>query len=179
MIASIIGCGPSGKYWNGEGFSIGVNDAFKWGNPTDILIVVNSLDNYPDRKQIVMESRPKQLLALGTWSSHPSYKHIPYMNQWKGVLEKGKLYKSKTSPFIAVTLAYSMGYDKIVLYGVDFIGHPIVKGSKLRGEITAYESLQKALIKNGASMYLGGTDEHENDGVFKDLLPSFKWVSAQ
>lgn len=95
------------------------------------------------------------------------------MNMWKGDLQKGKLYKSKTSPFIAVTMAYSLGYDKIVLWGVDFINHRIVKGSKLKSEVANFESLQKALVKNEASMYLGGTNEFTNQGALKEVLPNF------
>lgn len=174
MICHIVACGESGKYWNGKGFSIGVNDCFKFGYQTDILIVVNSFDKYPDRKKIIQSSIPREkLYALGTWSGHPKYEHIRYMNAWKGKLDKGKLYKSKTSPFIAVTMAFGLGYDKIVLWGVDFISHPVVKGQRLNEEVRNFESLQSALLKQGASMYLGGTEDFVNQGALRDLIPNF------
>jgi len=174
MICHIIGCGESGKYWDGNGFSIGVNDCFKFGHHPDILIVVNNMRRFQERKKIIDATRPRvKLYGLGSWSNHPNYQHIDYMNIWKGDLKKGKLYKSKTSPFIAVTMAYSLGYDKIVLWGVDFVNHRIVKGSKLKSEVSNFESLQKALLKNGASMYLGGTNEFTNQGALKDALPNF------
>lgn len=177
MIAHIIGCGPSGQHWNGVGFSIGVNDCFKFGQTTDYLVVVNSLDNYPERKKIVEESRPrKKLLGLESWCRHPNYEHIAYMNKWRGKIERGNLYKSKTSPFIAVTMAYSFGYDKIVLWGVDFVDHPNVNGAKLSAEVQNYLSLQIALQKKGCSMYLGATAEFTNEGVLKDQIPNFRIV---
>lgn len=178
MIANIVACGPSGAQWDGRGFSIGVNDCRKWGYDVDILIVVNSLDKYPDRKKIVQDSRPRQeLLGLGMWSSHPCYKRIGYMNQWKGKLEKGKLYKSKSSPFIAATLAYSLGYDKIVLWGVDFEKHPFIHSERLSVEVANFASLQKELERNGASMYVGQAEGFEYDGALADVLP--RWTRVQ
>lgn len=179
MICSIIGCGPSGQYWDGKGYSIGVNDCFKFGKRTDILLIVNTLNKYPARKRIVEESRPKdKLYGIGEWCTHPNYRAVPYMNRFVGVLEKGKIYKSKTSPFIAVTLAYSMGYDKIILWGVDFDNHPIVNGQYLKNEIAMYAKLQDALLKKGCSMYLGCTEEFENQGALKDIIPNFRWIQS-
>lgn len=180
MICNIVACGPSGKYWDGNGYSIGVNDCRKWGYEVDVLLVVNSLDKYPDRKKIVADSSPREkLLALGMWCSHPKYERIPFMHPFRGTLEKGNLYKSTTSPFIAVTLAYSLGYNMIVLWGVDFDNHPVVKGHRLNSEVEMYGKLQIALRKDGCSMYLGCMDEYENEGALSGIIPNFRWVSAQ
>lgn len=180
MICNVVACGPSGKYWNGKGYSIGVNDCRKWGHEVDILICINSLSKYPDRKQIVMDSRPREkFLAMGgSWSTHPCYERIAYMNHWRGKLEK-KLYRSISSPFVAVTLAYSLGYDKIILWGVDMTDHPIIKGQKQRSEVEKFVSLQNELLKKGCSMYLGQTEGFENTGALAGLIPGFTWLSAQ
>jgi hypothetical protein len=176
MIAHIIGCGPSGKHWNGKGFSIGVNDCLKFDHNVDILVIVNSLNSYPERKKIVEDTRPRQTLyGISCWANHPCFTPIPTMVHWRGRLDKNhKIYRSKTSPFIAASMAYSMGYDKIVLWGVDFVDHPVVKDQKLRSEVGMYVSLQNALLKKGASMYLGATNDFENEGALKGFLPNFR-----
>lgn len=175
MICHIVACGPSGAHWNGEGYSIGVNDCAKWGHKVDNLIVVNSLNSFPARKKIVEDTRPREkLFGISCWCHHPSYQHIGYMNAWRGRLEKGKIYKSISSPFIAVTMAYRMGYDKIILWGVDFINHQSIWGSKADREVLKYADLQRALRAKGASMYLGATADFTNEGALKDVLPNFR-----
>lgn len=179
MICNIVACGPSGKYWDGKGYSIGVNDCRKWGHEVDILLIVNSLDKYPERKKIVQDSRPREkLLGLGMWNGHPKYEPVPYMNKWRGTLEHGKIYKSSSSPFIAATIAYNLGYDKIVLWGVDMNDHPIIKGPRLASEIGVFASLQNELLKKGCSMYLGQVEGFENTGALAGLIPGFTWIHS-
>lgn len=175
MICHIVACGTSGRHWNGQGFAIGVNDCLKYGQNVDILLIVNSLNSFPDRKKIVEETRPRlSLMGIGCWNDHPNYTPVPYMNSWNGRIEKGKIYKSKTSPFIAATLAFKLGYDKIVLWGVDLIDHPIVKGWKKDNEVRNFVSLHKALQKRGASLYLGATEDFTNEGALSLYLPNFR-----
>lgn len=177
MICHIIGCGPSGVHWNGQGFSIGVNDCLKFGHNVDILLIVNSLNATPDRKKIVEDTRPREnLFGISCWNQHPNYVPVPFMNAWNGRLEKGKIYKSKSSPFIAVTMAAAKGYDKIVLWGVDMTDHPIIKGSKLDREVANFISLRDALIRKGASLYLGATQEFTNQGALSAHLPNFRML---
>lgn len=171
---------PIGQYWNGEEFSIGVNDCKKWGYEVDILFIGDSLNEYPDRKKVVEDSRPRQFL-LGHeawWSTHPSYKPmpcvycIPHGTPWRG-LEKAKLYQRYSSPLIAVTLAYSMGYDEIVLWGIDFANHPFLRGHRLKQEVVMYMFVQNELLKDKCSMYLGEVEGFTNNGALGGLIPNF------
>jgi hypothetical protein len=163
MICNIIGCGPTAKHWNLEGFSIGVNDCFRF-HPTDYLIVVNTFKEY-QRTKIVQESRPKHLFSyLSFWASHPCYKYIGDFNPWRGKLTKGVLYYSNNSTFMAASMAFNMGYDEIVLWGVDFTGHVNINHEKkinddgpstLDKAFNDFHSFQEELLKQKASLYLG------------------------
>lgn len=122
MTAHIIGCGPTAKYWNRQGFSIGVNDCWRF-HQTDYLIVVNTFKDY-SRTKVIQDSRPKILFSnMVFWASHPCYKWIGDYNPWKGRLRKGTLYYSNNSTFLAASMAINMGYNDIVLWGVDFVNH--------------------------------------------------------
>lgn len=143
MTCHIIGCGPTAKHWNREGFSIGVNDCFRF-HPTDYLIVVNVFKDY-QRTKIIQESRPKHLFSyLSFWASHPCYKYIGDFNPWKGKLHKGMLYYSNNSTFMAASMAFNMGYTDIVLWGVDFTNHPVINHEK-RVNDNGPTTLQKTL----------------------------------
>lgn len=124
MIANIVALGETAKQWNGEGFSIGVNDCFRWGKPTDNLVLVDSLRSIPTRKNIVTKSNPEILWSnMSCWTFHPSFKPLGQTFHWKGRFVPGNLYHSNNSPFIAVTLAYRLGYRTMILWGGRF-EHP-------------------------------------------------------
>jgi hypothetical protein len=188
MIAHIIGCGDSGKHWPGTGFSIGVNDCWKFGKETSCLLIVNNFHQYPERKEIIWNSTPKHgfYTNMPGFATHPNYKPliiprerplIPFTGRTTRV-QKGYLYKSITSPIIAVSLAWSMGFDKMVLWGVDFVNHNSVNGKKADREVSKYVEFNRALNKQGAGMYLGATDTFNNTGAFAGLLPNFKYVNV-
>lgn len=171
MVASVIGCGQTATNWDGSGYSIGVNDVWRFGLITDRLIVVNSLTKWPDRRSIVLRSTPKDGLysQISSFSHHPNYKHIGPMQRWRSKLLPGTLYHSSTSPFIGVSMAHNMGFKEIVLYGVDFISHPNVKDNSLVNEMRYYETFSKALLKEGTKVYLGS-----EVGALKEILPIWK-----
>lgn len=171
MICSIIGCGITAKLWNGEGYSIGVNDCWKYGLITDRLIVVNSLNKWQDRRKVVLDSTPKDGLysMIANFNHHPNYKHIGPMQRFRPNrfgIKPGVLYYSSTSPFIALSMAHNLGYKEIVLWGVDLVDHPNVKDNSLRREIQQFDSFCKALLKEGTNVYLGS-----EFGALKDYLP--------
>jgi len=169
MTAHIIGCGPAGSTWNGEGFSIGVNDCWKYGRPTNHLVVLNSFESQPKRKAIIDRSIPDVFWGhLGKWESRPDFRMIT-MQPWKGNFVPGKIYYSNNSPFVAVTLAYQLGYRTMVLWGVDFTEHPIIKNDLLKQTLKDFAELQAELIKNGASMYLGSKGSRLNLELWNGL----------
>lgn len=169
MICSVVGCGQTAINWKGEGYSIGVNDCWRFNIITDRIIVVNSLIKWPERRKVIMNSTPKDGLysMISNFSHHPNYKHIGSMQRWKGNgFKPGTLYYSSTSPFIALSMAHNMGFKEIVLYGVDFIDHPNVKGNSLKREVMQFDSFCKALLKEGTKVYLSS-----EFGALKDYLP--------
>lgn len=165
MTAHIIALGESAKQWDGTGFSIGVNDCFR-NHKTDILLTVNNFNKEPERRAIIENSRPAEGLYsnLQTWGKHPDYKPLIIQRFKKGI-EEGIIYHATTSPFIAVSLAFYLGYKRFVLWGVDFIDHRNVKGNKLKQEVKTYLSFNEQLKKHGAEMFLG-----VNYGAFENKL---------
>lgn len=165
MTVNVIGCGPSGANWNGKGYSIGVNDCQKFGNPVDRLIVVNQ-DFEPERMSIIQQSRPKDGLwsQLAFWTVHPCYKHL-FTKQFHHVASDKYIYHSISSPFIAVSMAAFMGADDIVMWGVDFTDHPVVNGDRLNREVDTYVRYIELLRVRGITVSLG-----TKTGVFKGKI---------
>jgi hypothetical protein len=168
--ANIIALGNTGRLWDGSGFSIGVNDAWKFGKPTDAIVCVNVFLDNPERQRIVRESRPPAgFYSSNTrmWVSHPNY--IPMLNlkRFEGKYVKGELYYRHTSTFIAITLAVKLGYTEIVLYGHELTNHKHVKSRILEGEIKSTLELVRELEKHGIKVYL-----YKPVGAFAGLLPS-------
>jgi hypothetical protein len=166
MICNVIGLGETAELWDGQGFSIGVNDCFRY-RPTDCLVVVDGFRKLPERERIISKSRPEHGLYshLSKWSSHPNYKPLRSQRFTKRV-EPDKVYHSKTSPFIAISLAAYMGYKEIVLYGVDLVSHPNFKNHRLINEVRQYVLFIKELEKQGVKIYL-----YTNFGALAEHLP--------
>lgn len=174
MRCSIIACGETGALWDGKGASIGVNDAWKFGNTTDSLIVVNTFTRELERQKFIAECRPHNgfYSNLNRWRLHPNYKQLTLIRYTKGDINISKVYHSSTSPFIAMSLAASQGYKEIVLYGVDMVNHRVIKDYLLLREVELYERFSKALEKHGVKVYLAS-----DFGALKEILPV--WSSAQ
>lgn len=151
---SVVACGPTGSLWDGSGPSIGVNDAEKFGRPVGALIVVNSDFELP-RLQIIKKTlAPAGFYSqLNYWSSQPNFRYLPPMKRFNGrenLCDDFKyVYSSRTSPFVAISLAALWGHKEIVLYGVDFENHPVVNGDRLSREVDAYKRLCTRLEKRG------------------------------
>lgn len=168
MRANIIGCGPTGSLWNGEGFSIGVNDCLKFGKPVNALVCVNVFNKEPERRKIVESIVTTHGFWSHTrhWAHRPDYRKLE-MRSWGGIYRPGQVYWSHTSTFISVTLAASMGFTEIVMYGVDLVDHAHVKNHRLKGEIKNTLELSEQLEKHGIKLYI-----YKPFGAFKGLLPS-------
>lgn len=166
---NIISCGPSGANWDGKGDSIGVNDCEKFGKKVQALVVVNSRFE-PERERIILNTIApygfySQLLY---WHGHPNFKHLPKMTAYtsRRKIDLHTLYSARTSPFVAISLAAMVGYTEIVLHGVDFEKHPIVKDHVLKNEIFLYEHYAKSLEMLGVKVYLSS-----DYGELKGFLP--------
>lgn len=160
MICHILGLGPSIVNYKPDGnFSIGCNDSFRYAS-SNLLIVVSHLSQ--ERTRIVETSRPEKLLSfMPQWSHHPNYEYIGQIHRWRtdrpeiNRLDKGKIYTSNNTPFIACSVAFNLGYKEIVLWGVDFTDHPNIREGALETAKKDFESMQQAFQKNAASLFLG------------------------
>ena len=161
MICNIIGCGESASKWDGSGDSIGVNDAFKFGHRIHNLVLLNEPSEFEsDRLQTILNTNPDKVFTCYRSWSKPQYqfKNIEVFNYnvWQGQLtSKGKYQTSKTSPFAAISIAYSLGYDKIILWGVDFKTHKVWHNgnANFAQEIKNYQQLAEELKKKGVMVY--------------------------
>lgn len=176
MICSIVACGESAREWHKTpcDLSIGVNDCVKFGREVDYLVCVNAPDKFTpkakngftDRLATIVNSQPKRFLCHNNnWKRLiPKAETIP-LKPFSGSVLKGRYYKSSTSPFVAITIAYSEGASDIILWGVDFLNHPNIKNKLLSQQISEYKRLFDALESKGVNVWLGNTNS-----VFKDYL---------
>lgn len=169
MTIHVIGCGESGKHWDGSGYSIGVNDAFKWGFPVNELILVNRPDKFsPDRLKTILDCYRTGNILNDVYSHKPADwngKHflpnyclqLP-LSPFVGRVKRGIIYKSATSPFIAISKAFTMGASEIIIWGVDFKTHKGFTDQNKAGqnEIFQYKKLIEAIQgQYGVSFFLG------------------------
>jgi hypothetical protein len=175
MICSIVACGDSAKEWYKTpcDFSVGVNDCKKWGPDVDHLVCVNSPMKFQpvransgiDRLEIIMRSRPKKFYCHNSnWNHYFKGKGVPVemlsMRNYNGSLRPNRLYFSKTSPFVAITLAVKLGARELILWGVDMLNHARFKeGHKDFGlELSNYLSLFDELGKQGIKVWIGNSE---------------------
>lgn len=157
---SLIGCGESGALWDGKGESIGVNDCEKFGKHVDYLLLLNHRAKFSDERLRVIEaSRPKICYShIVRWHSSFSVFKLIETRSWPGTeILPGVIYHSKTSPFCAISLAHVMGFNEIVLWGVDFVSHHAYRPGKpyFEAEKIRYEKFAEMLEKHGTNVYLG------------------------
>lgn len=161
MICNIIGCGESAAKWDGTGDSIGVNDSFKFGHRIQYLVLLNEPNEFEsDRLKTIINTNPEKVFTCYRSWAKPQYqfKNVEFFNYhvWQGQLaNKGKYQTSRTSPFAAISIAYNLGYDEIVLWGVDFKTHKIWHNGNhnFAQEIKNYQQLSDELRKKGVMVY--------------------------
>jgi hypothetical protein len=184
MKVSVIGCGESAKDWNKVpvDLSIGVNDAFKFGHPIDYLVCVNSpLKFFPttrngntDRIKTIIETNPKRFFVHDSrWQQHVKHAELISFRPFNLKYVKNRVYSSKTSPFVAITLAASLGATEIIIWGVDMINHHKFSANSgkrhqedFQIELSYYMILFEELAKHGVQCFIG----NENT-VLKQYLP--------
>lgn len=160
MLINVIACGESASKWDGSGDSIGVNDALKWGHKLQRLCLLNPPQEFePERLQIIKHTTASEVYTCyREW--HKMLSNVIFFNYhvWQGnLIAKGrKIFQtSKTSPFAAISIAYNLGYDEIVLWGVDFKNHPVWHGGNhnFSYEIRNYQQLAEQLKAKGVTVY--------------------------
>lgn len=191
MKVSIVGCGDSAKHWFKEpcDMSVGVNDCVKFGHEVDYLVVVNSplkffptvKNNHQDRIKTIAKSKPKKFYShSGNWKQYFPTQELISMRPFNGFYNPGRVYHTKTSPFVAITLAAKLGATEIIIWGVDMLTHHKFSAQahqRHQGDFTTelgyYQMLFEALEKHGVKCYIG----NENT-VLKRYLPVYKSISS-
>lgn len=148
---NIIGCGPSAKGWDGKGESLGVNDCEKSGHQVEKLLCIDwPLKFNPERFEVIHKSKAQFFTQLSAWERYKQINLIA-MNRWRGRLVEKKVNFSSTSPFVAMTLAWTWGYQEIILWGVDFNDNrPYWNEERMR-----YKELITDLAREGVKVWLG------------------------
>lgn len=179
MIVSIVACGPSAKEWHKTpcDLSIGVNDCVKFGHQVDWLVVVNAVgkftakakNGYQDRLFTIIQSKPKRFFCHnGAWKGYFPSAELVQLQPFRGSVKKGRIASSKTSPFVALNLAFDAGATDIIIWGVDFLNHPSVKDKLLNYELGEYRRLFEALEKQGMRVFIGS-----DQTILKEYLPVY------
>lgn len=172
MTVSIVGLGFTAEGWYNTNcdLSIGCNDALKWGRNTDWLLVVNRKFG-KDREELIRRSKPKRFFTT-----------IPYFKQfflkaedlrllrYSKHVEKGRVYSSKTSPFIALCLAFNAGAKDIILHGVDLTAHPVIKDKLRDYELRNFEHICKEMNKQGTTVWVSS-----DKSSLSKFLPVWGW----
>jgi len=166
MTIHIIGLGSSAQHWNGEGPSIGVNDSNRWGHNLNYLLLLNSPNQFEaNRFEIIRNTQVQKVYTCypNQWKAVMSVPVVEFVSrQWahSNRLQKistNYLYHSKTSPFAAISLAFSWGFKNIVLWGVDMVDHQTYKPGNgfFQNEYTSYKTFCQSLKEKGCEVFLG------------------------
>lgn len=174
MTVAVVGCGNSAQYWGETKFnlSIGVNDAGKWGYPLDQLVVINFPRKFTkQRTEIIMNTQAKMFTHTTAWKKLIPNANVIKLSPFNDRVRDGMIYHSKTSPFVAISLALLAGATDIVLFGVDMVDHPVCrKGTKTGDfEIALYVKLFNAIKKTGRNVWLGA-----NGSCFDNYLQVYE-----
>jgi hypothetical protein len=174
LTVDIVATGSSSKNWKQHDYSIGVNDCWKLGKPTDALVVCNRPEQFSrDRFEIIKNSTPKDFYShKSNWSEYfPKWKKLNLV-PWYGTLHPKQIYHSDTSSFIALSLAYNLGAKKIIMWGVDLMDHHIYNpfNPQRNREVEAHLQLIGALKEKGVEVYLGA-----NGTAFDDKLKVYNY----
>lgn len=169
MIVSVVGCGDSAKEWYKTpcDLSIGVNDCVKHGHEVDWLCVINapgkftmkSKNGWQDRLFTITNSKPKKFFCHNAnWKPYFPHAEFLALKPFMTSIKKGNVYKSKTSPIAAISLAFNAGATDILLFGVDFLNHPNFQGKMLKSELHEYQRLFWCLEEHGVRCWLGNVN---------------------
>lgn len=176
MKVQIVACGQSASTWHEHksefDLSIGVNDCAKWGHAPDHLLVIDSPKRFTKERIDIIKSTPAKFFTRDDqWKSIlPSYEKVR-LQPFSKHLKKGHVYSSKTSPFVALSLAFNMGATDVVLFGVDLINHQTFNPkNKLRDyELRQYENFCRLLLAQGTQTWISS-----EESALSKFLPVWK-----
>jgi len=146
-----------------------VNDIFKY-QPVEYLLLMDNIETFPqDRLKTIIDSTPLQTFSqLSEWNFMPGFTPIG-LNKTPGDISSlgsmNYLPRHVDSTFTAVCIAYCLGAKKVVMYGVEFCGHPVL--SKYSDKILeCYEKLYKALLIKGCNLCVAS-----HNSLLSEVMP--------
>lgn len=155
MVINIVAVGESAWDWYKTpcDYSIGVNDCGKWMAAVNELLIVNSPKMFPPER---LETIKRTKFDKVKTNSHNWDKIFPpniypgneviRLQAFSKHLKKGHIYSSKSSPFVAMSLAFNMGATDIILHGVDMVNHKVFNPNNVQrsseGRMFDYEVRQ-------------------------------------
>jgi hypothetical protein len=191
----ILGCGASTKYFvpNEHVFTIGVNDIGLITNPNVLLLVDYKAKFEKDWNEkgkmrtfnIEKTNSDYYVILDDKWNFPEDKKYFFKLGEMssphKNLIKNDNLDYAYDSPYMAVNLAYKMGFRNIGLLGVDFCpnhfyendgDHQLVR-IRYQSKINQhYRSLHQALILRKASFY--NLSEHSIlDSISKIKITDF------
>jgi len=128
MNIAVVACGSTANNWQEHkskfDLVIGVNDMMKFGTPPNQLVVIDSPKRFtPERMDIIKSTNAKFITRDDQWNKiMPKYEKVN-LQQFTKHLKKGHVYSSKTSSFVALSLAFNQHATDVVLFGVDLNDH--------------------------------------------------------
>ena len=167
MTIHVLAAGDSAKHYKGQTPSIAVNDGFKWGYQPTYLLILNTPNQFsPDRMEVMQRTRPHKLYTDNPNNWKSMFTHVEEFKSrgWSHSnrlqkISKNYLYHSKTSPFAAISLAFSWGFTEIVLWGVDMVNHRVYSPNGNEGsfinEMASYKTFIASLNDAGVKVFLG------------------------
>jgi|SRR6188768_1728024 len=175
MTISVIGCGKTADGWfnTSHDLSIGCNDCAKFGKDPDWLVVINRAFT-PERENTIKETKAKKVFTtIKYWKDHFKDAENLRLQQFGKYLKKGHVYSSKTSPFVALSLAFNAGAKNVILWGVDLNSHPVVKDKLKNYELRQFEKFCRELAKQGTQVWVSSPESE-----LSKFLPLWVWTGV-
>ncbi len=162
----VCGCGTSlslMKENHSNIITIGVNDVPKLFDPTYLVVTDHPQRFSLPRRKLVNEAKCKALFTCVKGWRNPKIVYFETGSKKLNHLDDpNKADHFMNSPYVAVNIAYKMGFTKIGLIGVDFTDnhfyskdgpHPLSRMKKIRHVSEAYGVLKTELKKKQVDLY--------------------------
>lgn len=160
MIISVVACGKTAEGWHNTpcDLSIGCNDCARFGKDTDWLVVINR--KFPaDREVVIKASEPKKFFStIDYWQKQFPKSETLRLQRFSKHVKKGHVYSSRTSPFVALSLAFNAGANDVIMFGVDLTSHPVIKDKLRDYELRQFERFCRELAKQGCQVWVSSKD---------------------
>ena len=157
-----------------QGYTIGVNDIYRYVSTNVVVCIDNPTSFNTERQRIINNSTPEHFYThIPLWNHMPGYKRIKLLSGYpkaESLLTSDVYYSHNNSPFVACQVAAKLGYNQIVVYGVDLnTHHQLSRPDAVNEILLRYEKMSAEMRKLGISLFVGS----ENSQL-KNVLPLWK-----